>query len=60
MSKAEIVLVKVKEILHEAIKDAEPIINGDETLSDGEEKIYEGRYEIADTLQELIHQWWNE
>ena len=60
MSRADITLIKVREFLRETIKDAEPIVNGDEILSDGEEKIYEGRYEVAETLQELIHKWENE
>ena len=60
MSKADIVLIRVREFLRETIRDAEPIVNGDEILSDGEEKIYEGRYEVAETLQELIHKWENE
>lgn len=60
MNKEDIVLIKVKEFLRETIRDAEPIVNGDEILSDGEEKIYEGRYEVADTLIGLIHEWENE
>ena len=60
MSKADIVLIRVREFISETIRDAEPIINGDEVLTDGEEKVYEGRYEVADTLRELIHQWEND
>ena len=60
MSKADIVLIRVREFLRETIRDAEPIVNGDEVLTDGEEKVYEGRYEVADTLRELTHQWEND
>ena len=60
MSKSQIVLLKVKDFCRDAIKDAEPIVNGDEVLTDGEEKIYEGRYELAESLLEQIHLWEND
>ena len=60
MSRADIILIKVKDACREVIKDAEPIVNGDEVLTDGEEKIYEGRYELAEILLEQIYQWENE
>tara|TARA_Y100001938_G_scaffold115249_1_gene158528 strand:- start:43 stop:294 length:252 start_codon:yes stop_codon:yes gene_type:complete len=51
------VLEKVKTWLKEEIEYNEPVLNGDEELSDGTEDIHEGRSECATSLLEQIKKW---
>tara|TARA_R100000654_G_scaffold19692_1_gene40150 strand:+ start:384 stop:641 length:258 start_codon:yes stop_codon:yes gene_type:complete len=54
------VLEKVKTWLKEEIEYNEPVLNGDEELSDGTEDIHEGRSECATSLLEQIKKWESE
>tara|TARA_R100000773_G_scaffold33332_1_gene28431 strand:- start:370 stop:552 length:183 start_codon:yes stop_codon:yes gene_type:complete len=54
------VLKKVKTWLEEEIEYNEPVLNGDEELSDGTLGIHEGRSECAISLLEQIKKWENE
>ena len=54
------VLEKVKTWLEEEIEHNEPVLNGDEELSDDTLDIYEGRSECATSLLEQIKKWENE
>ena len=51
------VLEKVKTWLEEEIEHNEPVLNGNEELSDGTENIHEGRSECATSLLEQIKKW---
>ena len=51
------VLAKVKTWLEEEIEHNEPVLDGDEGLSDGTEDIHEGRSECATSLLEQIKKW---
>ena len=51
------VLEKVKTWLKEEIEYNEPVLNGDEQLSDGTEDIHVGRSECASGLLKLIKKW---
>ena len=48
------VLEKVKTWLEEEIEHNEPVLNGNEELSDGTENIHEGRSECATSLLNRI------
>jgi hypothetical protein len=54
------VLEKVKTWLEEEIEHNEPVLNGNEELSDDTLGIYEGRSECATSLLEQIKKWENE
>ena len=54
------VLEKVKSWLEGEIEHNEPVLNGDEVLSDGTFGIHEGRSECAISLLEQIKKWENE
>jgi|TARA_S200002703_G_C3749236_1_gene230485 hypothetical protein len=54
------VLEKVKTWLEEEIEHNEPVLNGDEELSDDTLDIHEGRSECATSLLEQIKKWENE
>ena len=51
------VLEKVKTWLEEEIEHNEPVLNGNDELSDYTENIYEGRSECATSLLEQIKKW---
>ena len=53
-------LINIKDWLEEEIEHNEPVLDGDEELSDGTEYIYEGRSECATSLLEQIKKWENE
>ena len=54
------VLEKVKTWLEEEIEHNEPVLNGNEELSDDTLGIHEGRSECATSLLEQIKKWENE
>ena len=54
------VIEKVKTWLEEEIEHNEPVLNGDEVLTDGTFDIHEGRSECATSLLEQIEKWENE
>ena len=51
------ILEKVKTWLEEEIEHNEPVLNGDEELSDDTLGIHEGRSECATSLLEQIKKW---
>ena len=51
------VLEKVKTWLKEEIEHNEPVVSGEEEMSDGTEQIYVGRTELAETLLEKLDEW---
>tara|TARA_R100001143_G_scaffold62833_2_gene67262 strand:+ start:912 stop:1133 length:222 start_codon:yes stop_codon:yes gene_type:complete len=51
------ILENVKEWLDEEIEHNEPVLNGDEELSDDTLGIHEGRSECATSLLEQIKKW---
>ena len=53
------ILEKVKAWLEEEIEYNEPILSGDEELSDETFDIHEGRSELAECLLEQIKKWEN-
>ena len=53
------ILTNIIDWLEEEIEHTEPVLNGDEELSDGTEDIYEGRSECATSLLEQIKKWEN-
>ena len=53
-------LINIKDWLEEEIEHNEPVLNGDEKLSDGTEDIHVGRSECATGLLKLIKKWENE
>ena len=54
------VLEKVKTWLKEEIEHNEPVLNGNEELSDGTRGIHEGRSECATSLLNRIKKWESE
>lgn len=54
------ILEKVKTWLEDEIEHNEPVLNGDEELSDDSLGIHEGRSECATSLLEQIKKWENE
>ena len=57
---SENILNKITEWLEDEIKHNEPVINGDEELSDGTFDIHVGRNECAEGLLWLIKKWKDE
>ena len=53
-------LINIKDWLEEEIEHNEPVLNGDEELSDDTLGIHEGRSECATSLLEQIKKWENE
>jgi len=53
------ILTNIIDWLEEEIEHNEPVLNGDEELSDGTEDIHEGRSECATSLLEQIKKWEN-
>jgi hypothetical protein len=51
---------KIKKTLEGEISSSQPIIDGDEEVTDGTDDIIIGRYEYAEQLLEQIKQWENE
>jgi|OM-RGC.v1.037414851 hypothetical protein len=51
---------KIKQMLEGEISSSQPIIDGDEEVTDGTDDIIIGRYEYAEQLLEQIKQWENE
>ena len=56
MNKHEAIIRLVKDFCINALKDADDVLN-DGGLTDGSEGIYEGRYELAESLLEQIKEW---
>ena len=54
------ILEKIKTWLEEEIEHNEPVLNGDEELSDDSLGIHDGRSECATSLLEQIKKWENE
>ena len=50
-------IIKIKNWLEEEIKNNEPIVEGEEELTDGTEDIYVGRSECAYSLLDQIKKW---
>lgn len=48
---------KLKDWLKEEIEHNEPVVSGEEEMSDGTEQIYVGRTELAETLLEKLDEW---
>ena len=51
------ILIKVKNWLEEEIKNNEPVVEGEEELSDGTDDIFVGRSECAYSLLQQIEKW---
>ncbi len=51
------ILIKIKNWLEEEIKNNEPVVEGEEELSDGTEDIFVGRNECANSLLDQIKKW---
>ena len=51
------ILIKIKNWLEEEIKNNEPVVEGEEELSDGTEDIFVGRSECANSLLDQIKKW---
>ena len=51
------ILEKIKTWLEEEIEHNEPVLNGDEELSDDSLGIHDGRSECATSLLEQIKKW---
>ena len=49
--------IKIKNWLEEEIKNNEPIVEGEEELTDGTEDIYVGRSECSYSLLDQIKKW---
>ena len=43
--------------MNEEIEHNEPVVSGEEEMSDGTEQIYVGRTELAETLLEKLDEW---
>ena len=43
--------------MNEEIEHNEPVVSGEEEMSDGSEGIYVGRTELAETLLEKLDEW---
>ena len=56
MNKHEAIIRLIKDYCINASKDADDVLN-DGGLTDGSEGIYEGRYELAESLLEQIKTW---
>lgn len=56
MNKHEAIIKLIKDFCINASKDADDVLN-DGGLTDGSEGIYEGRYELAESLLEQIKTW---
>ena len=56
MNKHEAIIRLIKDFCINASKDADDVLN-DGGLTDGSEGIYEGRYELAESLLEQIKTW---
>ena len=50
-------IIKIKNWLEEEIKNNEPMVEGEEALTDGTEDIYVGRSECAYSLLDQIKKW---
>ena len=50
-------IIKIKNWLEEEIKNNEPIVEGEEELTDGTEDIYVGRSECAYSLLDQLKKW---
>ena len=47
----------LRDWLNEEIEHNEPVVSGEEEMSDGTEQIYVGRTELAETLLEKLDEW---
>ncbi len=54
------ILDKIEDWLESEIENNEPVVEGEEELSDGTEDIYAGRNECAKSLLEQIKKWESE
>ena len=48
---------RLRDWLNEEIEHNEPVVSGEEEMSDGSEDIYVGRTELAETLLEKLDEW---
>lgn len=48
---------RLRDWLNEEIENNEPVVSGEEEMSDGTEQIYVGRTELAETLLEKLDEW---
>ena len=48
---------RLRDWLNEEIEHNEPVVSGEEEMSDGTEQIYVGRTELAETLLEKLDEW---
>ena len=48
---------RLRDWLQEEIEHNEPVVSGEEEMSDGTEQIYVGRTELAETLLEKLDEW---
>ena len=48
---------RLRDWLKDEIEHNEPVVSGEEEMSDGSEQIYFGRTELAETLLEKLDEW---
>ena len=48
---------RLRDWMNEEIEHTEPVVSGEEEMSDGTEQIYVGRTELAETLLEKLDEW---
>lgn len=48
---------RLRDWLNEEIENNEPVVSGEEEMSDGTEQIYFGRTELAETLLQKLDEW---
>ena len=48
---------RLRDWLKDEIEHNEPVVSGEEEMSDGTEQIYVGRTELAETLLEKLDEW---
>ena len=48
---------RLRDWLQDEIEHNEPVVSGEEEMSDGTEQIYVGRTELAETLLEKLDEW---
>ena len=48
---------RLRDWLNEEIEHNEPVVSGEEEMSDGTEQNYVGRTELAETLLEKLDEW---
>jgi len=48
---------RLRDWLKDEIEHNEPVVNGEEEMSDGSEQIYFGRTELAESLLQKLDEW---